>query len=120
MLKSDNRLLMERDRQQYGPKQEGEYRGIKWSAEVCEWEFESEDRRNTHWCGYLHLDHEPTKFEKRCMLKAASECTYKKGNTIGFDCNHCNDYPLSPKGVYHTFPSVKKNLEDMIDLILKE
>lgn len=126
MIKSDNRLLMEQDRERFGQTQEGEYRGIKWSAQLSVWGFYSprenpknNDCLNSHWCGYLHLDREPTEFDKKCMLKAASECTYHNGNKIGFDCNHCDDYPLSSKGVYHTFPMVKKNLEDMIDLILK-
>jgi hypothetical protein len=74
---------------------------------------------NTYWCGFIHLIETPTKFHKKCMVKAASECTYKKDNTIGFSCCHIYDYPLSSSGTYHTFESVKRDIEKTIDLILE-
>ncbi len=124
---SVRRQQMMADRKQYGPSQEGTYKGIKWSASLSESGQYSprsdprntNDRLNSWWCGYIHFDREVTKRDKECMLR---ECTYRKENTIGFDCCHCDDYPVGcgKDDTYKDFHYVRSMIEATIDAILEK
>lgn len=129
MMVSERRQQMIADRNQYGPSQEGTYKGIKWStflSESGQYSPRSDprnttDRLNSWWCGYIHLDREVTERDKDCMIENGRECTYHKDNTFGFDCAHCEDYPIGCGAdvTYKDFHYVLSIIKATIDAIRK-
>lgn len=105
----------------FGWNQKGEYRGFKWHAERAH-------HRRPWWNGYIDLGRNVTERDERVMCMAApestasTEATYSKGHVIGFDCNHCNDYPngvARGRTEFRSFPFVRSVLHRTIDGILR-
>ena len=101
------------DQAKIGVRQEGTYRGIKWSINRVYGPF-------IFLCGYLHdldLDNETTdaiEYYSHCELTALN----------GFDCAHhldytCNRFQTNNNGIYRCSTYVREKLYAMIDCIIE-
>lgn len=102
----------EQDRKEFGDRQTGVYRGIRWLM-----------RRpyHTYWCGYLKLPEEVSEDQER-ILDEASHGGLTGGigeYSYGFDCAHGGDYvpgvSRTQQGAFRNFTYVCNKLHHMID-----
>jgi hypothetical protein len=93
------------DKELYGDEKVGDYNGFRWRA-----------KRFGGWCGYVFVGLE---HQERCMELLATECTYDKDGWVGFDLNHCTDYPSSIYNfaTFKTFPMCLQLIQDSINNI---
>lgn len=101
------------DKNKYGDEQE-------WTLTVNGLEVSCIAIRNDNecWCGYVY--YQGRQFNVDDILVHGG-ITYHGPDTVGFDCNHYNDYcPRWPhSGTYRTFSYVKQEVKYMAEQIFR-